>query len=277
GHERLPRFDAAVAVERHIDDVAADLGRLVPRAVARDEDAAAILLWEHRAGIEAHAERSRMRTELGDRRHELAAGVSPPELVVGNVALVAVGVAEVLAHLGDAVELVVGQFFRQPVAAVVGEIELLRYWVEVEADRVTHTERIRLGAGAVGIDAADLGVGRRRLADITGRADIDVELVVGPDRHELPAVRAVVARVAVDDVRLRRLVEVVLDFFEFRPLRAFGDVERAVLEGEAVRSVETGGDDESFAFAAARDHGIDLVAVAVADEHGALVAEPQRA
>src|SRR5262245_4106429 len=41
GHERLERLDAAVTVERDVDHIAANLARLVPRAVARDEDAAA--------------------------------------------------------------------------------------------------------------------------------------------------------------------------------------------------------------------------------------------
>jgi hypothetical protein len=36
-HERFPGLHAAVAVERHVDDVAADLVGLVPGPVARNE------------------------------------------------------------------------------------------------------------------------------------------------------------------------------------------------------------------------------------------------
>ena len=79
-----------------------------------------------RAGVEAHAERGRMRAQQRDRLLELVARAPPAHLAIGEVALVAIREAEMLADLGDAVELVFGQVFRQPVAAVLGEIEFLR-------------------------------------------------------------------------------------------------------------------------------------------------------
>src|SRR5205085_11800999 len=97
-----------------VDQVAADLVRFVPGAVARDEDATAVLRGEHRAGIEAHAERGRMGSQLGNWRDEFAAGMAPAELVVRNGALVAVRISEVLAHFGYAVEFVVRQFLGEP-------------------------------------------------------------------------------------------------------------------------------------------------------------------
>src|SRR5262245_12225560 len=86
-----------------------------------------------------------------------------------------------------------------------------------------------------------------------------------------------VREVAVDHDGLGRLIEIVLDLLELRDLGAFGDVERAILEGEAIRAVKPGGDHLGLALGALRDDRIDLVAGAVADEHGALVAEPERA
>src|SRR5262249_54424536 len=86
-----------------------------------------------------------------------------------------------------------------------------------------------------------------------------------------------VEKIAVDDHGLRRVVEVVLDFFQLGNLSAFGDVERAVEECEAVRPIQAGGDDFNLTFAALVDDRIDLVEDAVADEHGPLVTEPQRA
>src|SRR6266852_5398383 len=106
------------------------------------------------------------------RRLELAARAAPAELIVGNIALMAIGVAEMLARLGDPVELVVRQLLRQPVAAVVGEVELLGHRMEIEADRVAHAAHIGFRAAAVEIDAPDLAVGLGRQADVTGRADI---------------------------------------------------------------------------------------------------------
>src|SRR3989475_12344271 len=86
-----------------------------------------------------------------------------------------------------------------------------------------------------------------------------------------------IEKIAVDDDWLRRVVEVVLDLVELGNLGAFGDVERAVEERESVRPIQAGGDDFCLAFAVLVDNCIDLVEDAVADEHGALVAEPQRA
>src|SRR6266571_215012 len=86
-----------------------------------------------------------------------------------------------------------------------------------------------------------------------------------------------VEKIAVDDHGLRRVVEDVLDLFEFGNLGAFGDVERAVEESETGRPVQAGGDDFGLAFPVPVDDRIDLIELAVADEHSAFVAEPQRA
>ena len=48
------------------------------------------------AGVEAHAERRRMRPQLRDRLGELVAAVAPAELRVGDVAAVAIGEAEIV-------------------------------------------------------------------------------------------------------------------------------------------------------------------------------------
>ena len=89
-----------------------------------------------------------------------------------------------------------------------------------------------------------------------------------------PAVRRGVGQVAVDDDRLRRLVEIVLDLLQLGDAGAFGDVERAVVEGEAVRPVEAGRDHLDLALAVAVDHRIDLVEHAVADEQRAAFGQP---
>src|SRR5712691_7010172 len=86
-----------------------------------------------------------------------------------------------------------------------------------------------------------------------------------------------IEKIAVDDDGLRRVVEVVLDLVELGNLGAFGDVERAVEERETIWPIQAGGDDFCLAFAVSVDDRIDLVEDGVADEHGALVTEPQRA
>ena len=82
-----------------------------------------------------------------------------------------------------------------------------------------------------------------------------------------------IEKVVVDDHGLRRVVEAVLDLFELRNLGTFGNVERAIVESETVWPVQAGGDDFYLAFSLPIDDRIDFVELAVADEHGALVAE----
>ena len=50
---------------------------------------------------------------------------------------------------------------------------------------------VHLDPRAVRVDAHDGGVGLRRLADVAGRADVEVQLAVRPEGQVLPAVRQV--------------------------------------------------------------------------------------
>ena len=64
---------------------------------------------EHAARVEAHAERRTVRAEQGDGLDELIARVAPTDFAVREVPLVTVREAEMLASLGDTVELVLGE------------------------------------------------------------------------------------------------------------------------------------------------------------------------
>ena len=156
GEKRLLRLHAAVFVQLHDDDVAADLLGPVPRTVTRNENRILVLARKHFARVEPHAERGRVRAEQRNRLLEFVARASPTHLAIREVALMAVREAEMLADLGDPVELVFGQVFRQPVASIVGEIKFLRYRVPVKAHRVAHPAGGHLGAAAVKVDAPDL-------------------------------------------------------------------------------------------------------------------------
>ena len=246
--------------------------------MARDERLATIFRRERRAGVELDAQRCRMRTQQGDRLDELVAGMSPAKLRIREVALVAERITEIiLAGLGDAVELVVRDLLGQPIAGVFGEVKLLQRRMPVHADDLTNSPRHDLHVAAVELDAADLRVGGRRHADVAGRADVEVQPIVGPDRQIFPPVRLILRQIAVDDGGLRRVVEVVLDPVDLRYLRQLGDVERAVVQGDAIRPIKVLGDDLHLAFAVLLDNRIELVERAVADEDGALVAHTERA
>ena len=64
-----------------------------------------------------------------------------------------------------------------------------------------NASRHDLRVAPVEIDVTELGVGGRRHADVAGRADVEIELVVGADGQELPAVRLVFGEIIVDDDR----------------------------------------------------------------------------
>ena len=213
GQERLDRFHLAVLVVLDDDDVTALLLRLVPGAMARDEDGVPVGLREHAAGIEAHAKRCGMRSHQADRRGVVAAVLAPAEILVEHVALEAERRAKVLAGAGHPVELVLRHGLRQPVAPVVGEIELPGFGVPVEADRVAHADGIDLRAAAIEIDPPDLAMGIVMQHVVAGLPDRDIELVVGPDSDELPAM-GFVRQIVVDHRRLRRTIDDVVDLLD---------------------------------------------------------------
>jgi len=77
----------------------------------------------------------------------------------------------------------------------------------------------------------------RRHADVAGRTDVEIEPVVGSDGEKFPAVRLVARQVVVDDRRFGRVVELVLDIVDLRDLVQFGNIERVVVVGDAVRTI----------------------------------------
>ena len=245
--------------------------------MARDDDRVLVGFREHVAGIEAHAQRCDVRTHQSDRRGVVLAVFAPAEFLIDDVALQAVGRAEMFTGLGDAVEFVFRHRLRQPVAAVVGEVHLLVFRVPVEADRVAHAAHVNLGARTIQIHPPDLAMVLVMQHVVAGLSDRNIELVVRPDGDELPAMGFVLWKLVIDHDRLRRAVQIVLDLFDLGDLRQFGDIERAVLECDAVRTIEARGDDLDRPLAVLVLDTIDLVDEAAADEYRALVAKRQRA
>src|SRR5262249_16195573 len=90
-----------------------------------------------------------------------------------------------------------------------------------------------------------------------------------------PAVRLVLRQIVVDNHRLGRIIEVVLDLLNLRDLGKLGDVEGAVGESEAVRAIETRVERLDLASARLLVDGVHLVKEAGADKHGGLVALAQ--
>src|SRR6266566_6517120 len=214
-----------------------------------------------------------MRPQLRYRLGEFVTRAPPSELLVGNVALVTIRKSEiVLARLGEPIELVLGYILRQPIATVFGEVELAQHRVPVHSDDLPNPSRHDFRAATVEIDTPELCVGGRRHANIARCTDVEIQLVVRTDGEKFPAVRLVFGQIIVDNHRLGRVIEVVLDLLNLRDLRDLGEVERAVGESEAVRPIESRVERFDLASASLVSDGIDLVREAGANEHGALVA-----
>ena len=178
----------------------------------------------------------------------------------------AVGIPEVQALLGRDVEPVARHVLAQPVARVRREVELLRHRVPVEADAVAHAMGPVLEAGAVRIDARDVGVRVGRHTDVARRADVEIQLAVRAERQVLPAVRSVLGQRLVDHLHLGRAVELALDPFHLGDPVDLGDVERTILESDAVRQIEALGDRLDLAAAALVDDRIDVAGDTARDE-----------
>ena len=114
-------------------------------------------------------------------------------------------------------------------------------------------------------------------ANVARRADVYIELVVRTDSDEFPTMGSMVRQIVVKDDGFTRIVEVALDFFQLRHPGTFADIERAVMKGDAVRSIEPRRDHLCLSFSVAFDNRIYLIEHPVADEYGSLVADPQRA
>src|SRR5262245_26555718 len=245
----------------------------------RDEDRILILGRKHGPGVEAHPERRSMRPKQGSWLDEVITRLAPPELRIGKIALMTVGIAEVLPYLRRAIQLIVGQILREPVALVVGEPQLAGLRMKVKAHRVTHATRHDLRATAVEVDPADVrvlfGV---RLADVAWRSHRHIELAIGADLDELPAVWDVAGELIVDRDRRGRAVELVLDVVVAGDRLRGRDVERALVELDAVRQLELLRDRLDLACAALVHDCVDLAgAEEGADEDRAAVALPQPA
>ncbi len=131
------------------------------------------------AGVEPHAQRRHVRAELARRRRELVAAPPGAELGIGQVAAVAVRVAEIQAGARRVIELVGRHVVAQQVAAVVGEPELAGARVPVETHAVADALGEHFEVAAVGVHARDLGVAPRiGLADVARRAGRHVQLAV---------------------------------------------------------------------------------------------------
>src|SRR5215510_14074885 len=163
--------------------------------MARQEYGVLVFRREHFPCVEAHAETGRVRAGQHDRWFELLARAPPAEFRIGEIALVAKRRAEMLAYLGDAVELVLWHILGQPIAGIVGKIELLVHRIPVESNRMAHAPRDHFRAATVEINTADLAV-RIAVQHVVSRlAYLKIELLVRSDGDEFPAVRFVLRQV----------------------------------------------------------------------------------
>jgi hypothetical protein len=146
-------------------------------------------------------------------------------------------IAEMLALVRRAVELVRRAIVAEPVAAVVGEPQLMGHGMERQSHAVAHALSILLEHFRRWIDAQDRGLQIVRQADVERRALVEIEPTVGAEGEVLPEMVGLLRQPIDDHLRRRRAVEVVLDVVEADDALALGDEQSAVLEGEAVRGL----------------------------------------
>ena len=196
----------------------------------RNEDVVAILGREAAAGVEAHTE-----------RYVVATRVARAELRIRNVAGMAERIAEMRVGRGDAVEFVVGYVVAHHVAAVVGEPQLVRLRMPVKADRVADASRDQFQITAISVHAHQVGVTVFiRAADVAGCAHWHVQLAIGAEGDEFPAVMRLCGQLVVDDYGLRRVVETLVDAIEPYDARHGRHIQAAVTPGHPHRQLQAG-------------------------------------
>src|SRR4030095_7312362 len=131
--------------ERH---AVADRRGAISRSVLGDEDAAAVFLGEHPAGVEPHADGRDVRAELSGRWRELAARTPGVVLRVADAVAVAERKAQARADPRQVIQLIGGVIVAEPVATVVGEPQIAARRIEVEADAIAHAPGPDLGPAA---------------------------------------------------------------------------------------------------------------------------------
>src|SRR5262249_42897937 len=121
-------------------------------------------------------------------------------------------------------------------------------------------------------------------ADITGSADVEVELAVRPEGEELPPMGLVLRQGVDHDYGLCGIVEIVLDPLPFDDAVLRRDIERAIAERDAVGHLKPFGDSLDLTLAALVHQGVDVADHAARYEkralapegHGASVVDPGR-
>src|SRR5207249_6712203 len=94
------------------------------------------------------------------------------------------------------------------VAPVIGEPQLVRPRIPIESHRVADAAREYFEARTIGIHAHDIGVAIGiALADVAGCAHGDVELSVGTESDEFPAVTRLFGKAIADGHRSRWSIE----------------------------------------------------------------------
>ena len=208
-----------------------------------------------------------MRPKFLRRRREFATRAPFAQFRIQRVALMAVRITHVLPLACDAMQGVVGQVFAQPIAAVIGEPQFLGIRMERHAHAVAHAFHHRFQHALVGVNAHDLRVSIRRHANIARRADIEIQPIVRPQRHELPAMRLVLGQRVEYHFRLAGVVEIVFDIAESENARQFRDVQIAVVEHHTVGPIQPFEDGFYFTLATAVDDGVHVVDEPGADKH----------
>ena len=181
--------DRLLPLERDEHHPVSNLVRPIPRAVLGDEDLVPIFRREHPAGVEPHADRGDVRAERVRRRDELRTRAFFSVLRIREVAAVAVRISKVQPRLRRVVQFVGRYVAAERIATVFGEPHFFRRRVPVETNRVPHAARKHLRARSVRVhpgDRCELRIAR--LADVARRPDRHIQLSVGPERDELPAV-----------------------------------------------------------------------------------------
>src|SRR3989449_1210345 len=211
-----------------------------------------------------------MGTELLCGRRKVAARALAAELIVGNVASVTIGIAEMQARFGRVVQLIGRSVVAHAITPVVSKPKLFGDRMPVKANRVAHATGKYFKAGAVRFHARNHRIAVRvGFADVARRAHWDIKQAVGPESDKFPTVRPFYRKAIADDDRLGRAIQPRFDIVIAKHSANLGDIKRAVVKRHTIGRLQSLGDsnDASRAFFCWSRKRIDFPRPAGADEY----------
>ena len=195
---------------------------------------------------------------------------------VRNVTCMAVWIAEMKPGGRRVIEFVRWQVVAEHVAPVVCEPKLMGLRMPRKAHRIANTRCKRFAVGTIRVHTHNL-TKSIFVADITWRANADVELAVGAKRYVTPAVMTFRRQIDIEYLAVRNIRQIFLDSGVTDDPAFLGNIQIALVKRDSVRCIQAANEFYGTCRITLGHDGIDRMPATIGNEYRAVVAQCQRA